>query len=127
MTNFRPVPRGTEGAVSVEGTLAGIAAALVYSALALALQQASAIQRRAGHRACHHQLTACLQVDLRGAAAVALAAIIANYVESVLGATLQDRVPWLNNDVINMLQITLGAGLAILLSTGDWLALVPTA
>lgn len=35
----RPVPRGTEGAVSLEGTLAGAAASGLISALALASNQ----------------------------------------------------------------------------------------
>src|SRR6185503_7894139 len=36
-TNFKPVPRGTEGAVSLEGTLAGILASLVIASLGAAL------------------------------------------------------------------------------------------
>lgn len=36
-TSFKRVPRGTEGAVSLEGTAAGLAAALSFSAVATAL------------------------------------------------------------------------------------------
>ncbi|CAI7870427.1 unnamed protein product, partial [Closterium sp. NIES-53] len=39
VTSFQPVPRGTEGAVSLEGTLAGLAAAVVLSAAALLTNQ----------------------------------------------------------------------------------------
>ncbi|CAI5518552.1 unnamed protein product [Closterium sp. Naga37s-1] len=39
VTSFQPVPRGTEGAVSLEGTLAGLAAAVVLSAAALLTDQ----------------------------------------------------------------------------------------
>ena len=39
VTTFERVPRGTEGAVSLEGTLAGAAAAVGFSAVALALGQ----------------------------------------------------------------------------------------
>lgn len=91
VTTFQRVPRGTEGAVSLEGTLAGVAAAVVFAALAAAMGQASP----------------------QGAAAVAAAAVVANLFESYLGAAVQGRVAWLTNDVVNMIQITLAAALAV--------------
>ncbi len=39
ITTLQPVPRGTEGAVSLEGTAAGVAAAVGFAGVALALQQ----------------------------------------------------------------------------------------
>ena len=39
VTSFKRVPRGTEGAVSAEGTVAGVVAALLFAALALAIGQ----------------------------------------------------------------------------------------
>ena len=39
VTTFERVTRGTEGAVSLEGTLAGIAAAVLFAGIALALGQ----------------------------------------------------------------------------------------
>lgn len=39
VTSFKPVPRGTEGAVSLEGTLAGAGAAGIFAGLAVALKQ----------------------------------------------------------------------------------------
>lgn len=39
ITTLQLVPRGTEGAVSLEGTLAGLGAAAVYAGIALALGQ----------------------------------------------------------------------------------------
>ena len=39
ITNLSKVPRGTEGAISLEGTAAGATAALGFSALAIALGQ----------------------------------------------------------------------------------------
>ena len=38
-TSFEVVPRGTEGAVSLEGTLAGVAAAVLFSVISLGLNQ----------------------------------------------------------------------------------------
>ena len=48
--------------------------------------------------------------------AVVAAAVIANWAESVLGACGQGRWPWLNNDLVNMLQICLAAGIAMALN-----------
>lgn len=39
ITNLKLVPRGTEGAVSLEGTLAGLAAAAAYAGIALVIGQ----------------------------------------------------------------------------------------
>jgi uncharacterized membrane protein len=39
ITNLSKVPRGTEGAISLEGTAAGATAALGFSAIAIALGQ----------------------------------------------------------------------------------------
>ncbi len=46
--------------------------------------------------------------------ACVLAAFAANTAESIVGATVQGRVAWLTNDVVNGLQITLAAALAII-------------
>jgi len=90
-TTFRRVPRGTEGAVSLEGTAAGAAAGAAFAAIAL--------------------LTG--QVDLGGALIVVVAAFFANTFESMLGATVQGRLEWLTNDLVNMLQICVAALISI--------------
>jgi len=53
------------------------------------------------------------QVDGHGAAAVAAAAFVANVFESWLGATVQGRLAWLTNDLVNVLQISVAAALAM--------------
>ena len=53
------------------------------------------------------------QVDAAGAAIVVLAAFLANLFESFLGATTQGQNDWLSNDVVNVIQISLAAGLGI--------------
>lgn len=90
---FRAVPRGTEGAVSLEGTLAGLIAAAAFALAALA----------AG------------QVDARGAGIATLAAFVATTLESWVGATTQgeEGFEWLTNDVVNLAQITVAAAVAI--------------
>ena len=45
ITTLKRVPRGTEGAVSLEGTAAGIAAAAIFSATALLLKLVCAVDR----------------------------------------------------------------------------------
>lgn len=94
-TTFKPVPRGTEGAVSAEGTLAGVAASLFLGTVALL----------AGF------------IDIKGICSVIVASFAANYVESVIGAVFQDSVSWLTNDVVNMIQICLASVFAMLIYT----------
>ncbi|GAX77260.1 hypothetical protein CEUSTIGMA_g4706.t1 [Chlamydomonas eustigma] len=94
VTTFELVPRGTEGAVSLEGTLAGIVAAFLFAAVAIALGQ----------------------VTVGESLVVGFAAVAANTFESYLGASVQGRLSWLTNDLVNVLQITLAAIIAICLS-----------
>ena len=54
-----------------------------------------------------------LQVDLSDAAMVAAAAVAANIFESYLGAVVQDKVSWLTNDIVNAIQISVAALLAV--------------
>jgi uncharacterized protein (TIGR00297 family) len=90
---FKPVPRGTEGAVSLEGTVAGIGASLFFAGVAAAMGQ----------------------VDGTGAFIATFAALRATTAESWLGATTQgeEGFEWLTNDVVNAVQITLAAVLAV--------------
>ena len=94
ITSLKKVPRGTEGAVSLEGTIAGVVAAALVATVAYNLGQ----------------------VDSIGLLCVVVASVIANLGESFLGASLQGRVEWLNNDVVNILQISVAAALAVGLS-----------
>ena len=95
LTTLRQVPAGTDGAVSLIGTLAGAAgAAVVVGVALLALPQLS-----------------------RPDAGVALAAGIAGtVVDSLLGAG-PERQGWLNNDAVNALS-TLAAALLAAFATG---------
>jgi uncharacterized protein (TIGR00297 family) len=92
ITTLRPVPAGTEGAVSVEGT----AASLVGSALMAAWMAALGLLQGWG--------------DGLLVAGVGLAATL---LESVIGATVQSRLAWLSNEAVNALQTTLAAALAM--------------
>ncbi|CAH1444603.1 unnamed protein product [Lactuca virosa] len=96
VTTLKVVPRGTEGAVSVEGTVAGVLASIVLA------------------------FVGCVMGEIKVAEAVVcvLASQIANVGESVIGAVLQDKkgYEWLNNDVVNVINISLGSILAILIN-----------
>lgn len=94
ITTLQPVPRGTEGAVSLEGTLAGV---LASAALALVGWGVGLI-------------------DASGVGWCLLAAFIATNIESVIGATLQAKVDWLTNEMVNVLNTLIGALAAVLLA-----------
>ena len=92
ITTFRPVPAGTEGAISVEGTLASAAGSVLMTLVLFALQ---------------------LLPSLAVSAVVMLIGFVATLAESLLGALAQDRVAWLSNELVNAMQTTLAALLAI--------------
>jgi uncharacterized protein (TIGR00297 family) len=92
ITTLRPVPRGTEGAISLEGT----AASLGGSALMAAVMAALGV--------IEHPLAWGL---------VTVVGLVATLLESLMGATLQPRLPWLSNELVNGLQTFVGALLAM--------------
>ena len=91
ITTLKPVPKGTEGAVSLEGTLAGVVASIVVSVLAWS----------AG------------LIDSWGIIWSVIAAFIATNLESVIGATLQTKWTWLTNEIVNFINTLIGAITAI--------------
>jgi uncharacterized protein (TIGR00297 family) len=86
VTTFRPVPRGTEGAVSLEGTLAGIAASAAVAALGAAVAL----------------------YPWAGVLPIVAAAFAGTTFESVVGATLERR-RLLDNEALNFLNTLVGA------------------
>jgi len=88
VTTFKRVPAGTDGAVSLEGTLAGFAASTLLAAFAAATSL----------------------ISWPGAAVVVAAAFIGATLESYLGATLE-RTNTIDNEVVNFAN-TLAGGLA---------------
>lgn len=93
ITTLKPVARGTEGAVSLEGTLAGIIASGAIALLAWILNLITPVG-----------IVICL-----------VSAFIATNIESVIGATLQNKIQWLTNEIVNVINTLIGAGIAILL------------
>jgi uncharacterized protein (TIGR00297 family) len=102
ITNLQPVPRGTEGAVSLEGTVAGIVASVAIAIVGWAVGL----------------------IKVSGILWCVLAAFIATNLESVIGATLQSKYSWLTNELVNILNTLIGASAAILLA---WLWMITVA
>jgi uncharacterized protein (TIGR00297 family) len=91
ITTLQPVPRGTEGAVSLEGTIAGIIGGLIITILAYFLGL----------------------INWVGIPICMVAAFIATNLESVIGATIQEKFDWLTNELVNVLNTLIGAAIAI--------------
>lgn len=92
ITNLHRVPAGTEGAISLEGTLASVVGSALMTVLVLALG---------------------LIASPADAALVASVGVVATLLESVLGALVQGRVAWLSNEMVNGIQTALAALLAM--------------
>ncbi|MEO0456547.1 MAG: TIGR00297 family protein [Cyanobacteria bacterium P01_A01_bin.114] len=91
ITTLKPVPRGTEGAVSLEGTLAGIVGSILLAVFAWAIGFIAPI----------------------GIVICAIAAFIATTLESLIGATIEGKIPGLTHDVVNIINTLIGALVAI--------------
>lgn len=95
ITTLKQVPRGTEGAVSLEGTLAGVAGSILIAGVAFAMNLCGPL----------------------GVALAIIAAFVATNCESLIGATLQGRFGWLTNEVVNFINTAIGATVAMGLRT----------
>lgn len=92
ITTLKPVPRGTEGAVSLEGTLAGLFGSFAVACLGWALGF----------------------YGFPVALLVTLAAFIGTTLESLIGATIE-KAGLLDNESVNFLNTLIGAVTAALL------------
>lgn len=90
ITSLRPVPPGTEGAVSLEGTLGGLAGAALVAAV--------------GAWGGLYTWGDALVVSAAG--------LLGSLAESVIG-TMAERKGWLDNDLLNALNTALGALFAV--------------
>jgi uncharacterized protein (TIGR00297 family) len=100
ITTLQPVARGTEGAVSLEGTVAGIIASAAIASLAWGIGA----------------------IDGLGVIWCILAAFIATTAESLIGASLQDKFDWLTNELVNIINTLIGAIASVLLALA-WMQL----
>jgi len=94
ITTLERVEPGTEGAVSVEGTAASVVGGLALSIIGYSLG---------------------LVHTIPAVAVSTFAAFVATNIESLLGATLQEKegLEWITNEVINFLNTLIGAMIAM--------------
>ena len=95
ITTLKSVPAGTEGAVSLEGTIAGILGSLLIAAIGCTV----------GLLTSPWDLLYC-----------AIASFIATNIESLIGATLQEKYDWLTNELVNGINTTIGGAIAALIA-----------
>ena len=95
VTSLKPVPRGTEGAISLEGTLASIVGGSLLSIYAYAIVG--------------------LVPSIAGVGVATFASFVATMIESLIGATLQEKdgLAWMSNEVVNFFNTLIGASIAI--------------
>jgi uncharacterized protein (TIGR00297 family) len=93
ITSLGAVAPGTEGAISLEGTAASLAGSGLMALVMLALGLIS---------------------GWRAGVVVLVVGLLATLLESLIGATLQRRWPWLSNELVNGIQTLLAAALAII-------------
>ncbi len=89
VTTFKHVALGTDGGISLAGTLAGLAASVIVAWVSYVFHV----------------------VPRYGAVLAAGAAFLGTFVDSLLGATMERR-GWLNNNAVNFLSTGAAAGLA---------------
>ena len=94
ITSFRPVPAGTDGAISLEGTLAS-----VLGSFLMALSMAIVFQ---------DSLPPFILL-------ITLCGFLGTLFESVIGALVQGKFRWLTNELVNALQTAIAALIAMLL------------
>lgn len=93
LTNFRRVEPGTEGAVSIEGTIAGILGSIIIALVAFACGISS---------------------GWTGVLAIIVAAFIGNTIESIIGSTIE-KISFITNEITNFLNTVIGASAAMLI------------
>ncbi len=92
------MPRGTSGGVTVIGTIGELAGALTVAIVAAAL---------AGHASPRRLFVATAVAGFSGA-----------LLDSVLGATIENRLRWVNNSIVNLLAT--GWGAVVVLVAARW-------
>jgi len=103
ITTGKPVEPGGSGGVTAAGTLGSAAGALLIAALASLLYGTPHVRGAAPPAAW--------------AAWIAVAGITGSAFDSLLGATVENRWRWLQNDAVNVVATAWGAGLMLYITT----------
>ena len=94
ITTLKPVPPGTEGAISIKGSMAGLFGSFIMTVVMLNLAIIS---------------------GLSVAFIVFLSGYLATFLESYIGAVLQSKIDWMTNELVNFIQTSLAAIISIIL------------
>ncbi len=97
--SFRSVPPGTEGAISLEGTIAGGLAALITAAAGVAMLRSESTAVN----------------FLQSVLLITLSAMIGSWIESLAGSWNRQRVAQVPNGALNFFNTALGAALFLAL------------
>ena len=96
IVNFKPVPPGTEGGISAIGTLASLLGSILMVAFMFVL------------RIIPSWMIALWVIAI---------GLISTLFESIIGALFQNKLRWLSNETVNMVQTLLAAILAMICYT----------
>ena len=94
ITNLKPVEPGTEGAVSLEGSLAGLLGSFIMTIVMIKLSIISGIYV---------------------VFVVWFSSYFATILESYIGAIVQNKINWMTNELVNSIQTSLAAFISILM------------
>ena len=94
ITSLKPVAPGTEGAISLEGSLAGLLGSLVMTVVMFNLSIISGISV---------------------AFIVLFSGYLATILESYIGALVQNKIVWMTNELVNSIQTSIAAIISIFL------------
>lgn len=95
ITNLKPAERGAEGAISLEGTVASVVGGFLLSMYAY--------------------LVVGLIPSISGVGVATFAAFAGTMIESLIGATLQEKpgFEWMSNEVVNFFNTLIGGAIAM--------------
>tara|TARA_Y100001968_G_scaffold148805_1_gene136092 strand:- start:1875 stop:2618 length:744 start_codon:yes stop_codon:yes gene_type:complete len=94
ITTLKPVSPGTEGAISVEGSIAGLIGSLIMTLVMLKLS---------------------IIYGLSVAFVVFFSGYVATFLESYIGAVVQNKLEWMTNELVNSIQTSIAAIISIFL------------
>tara|TARA_B100001029_G_scaffold143532_1_gene123357 strand:- start:357 stop:1103 length:747 start_codon:yes stop_codon:yes gene_type:complete len=94
ITTLKAVAPGTEGAISIEGSVAGLLGSLMMTIVMIKLSIIS---------------------GLSIAFIVLLSGYLATILESFIGASVQDKIDWMTNELVNSIQTSIAAIISIFL------------